>query len=70
MDVTSAASDFQRLWDEHERGIQDESGPTLPAYYPQPTPRDQDPTWEEIEKALNQTVNMTITAVTDWPATR
>ena len=38
----------------------------VPAYYPQPTPRDQDPTWKEIEKALNQTVNMTITAMTDY----
>jgi putative aldouronate transport system substrate-binding protein len=38
----------------------------VPAYYPQPTPRDQDPTWKEVEKALNQTVNMTITAMTDY----
>jgi putative aldouronate transport system substrate-binding protein len=38
----------------------------VPAYFPQPAQRDQDPTWKEVEKALNQTVNMTITAMTDY----
>jgi putative aldouronate transport system substrate-binding protein len=48
------------------------SGGTLnafvPAYYPPPTPRDQNATWKEVEKALNTTVNMTITPMTDYPA--
>jgi putative aldouronate transport system substrate-binding protein len=38
----------------------------VPAYYPQPTARDQDPTWKEVEKALNTTVNMIITAMADY----
>src|SRR5207237_1194453 len=46
------------------------SGGTLnvfvPAYYPQPTPRDSNLTWKEVEKVLNSTVNMIITAMTDY----
>ncbi|MBV8718113.1 MAG: extracellular solute-binding protein [Chloroflexi bacterium] len=46
------------------------SGGTLtvfvPAYYPQPTARDQDPTWKAVEQALNSTVNMIITAMADY----
>ncbi len=46
------------------------SGGTLnvfvPAYYPEPTPRDQNNTWKEVEKALNTTVNMSITAIADY----
>jgi putative aldouronate transport system substrate-binding protein len=46
------------------------SGGTLnvfvPAYYPPPTPRDQNPTWKEVEKVLNTTVNMTITPMADY----
>jgi putative aldouronate transport system substrate-binding protein len=48
------------------------SGGTLnvfvPAYYPPPTPHDQNPTWKEVEKALNTTVNMTITPMADYSA--
>lgn len=38
----------------------------VPAYYPQPTARDQNPTWQAVEKALNSTVNMIITAMADY----
>jgi putative aldouronate transport system substrate-binding protein len=38
----------------------------VPAYYPPPNPRDQNPTWKEVEKALNSTVNMEITAMADY----
>jgi putative aldouronate transport system substrate-binding protein len=38
----------------------------VPAYYPLPTPRDQNPTWKDIETALNSTVNMTISPQTDY----
>jgi putative aldouronate transport system substrate-binding protein len=38
----------------------------VPAYYPQPTARDQNPTWQQVEKALNTTVNMIITAMADY----
>jgi putative aldouronate transport system substrate-binding protein len=38
----------------------------VPAYYPQPTPRDQNPTWQQVEKSLNTTVNMIITAMADY----
>ena len=38
----------------------------VPAYYPEPTPRDSNPTWKEVEKALNSTVNMVITAMADY----
>jgi putative aldouronate transport system substrate-binding protein len=38
----------------------------VPAYYPPPTPRDQNPTWREVEKALNSTVNMNITPSADY----
>jgi len=38
----------------------------VPAYYPVPNPRDSNPTWKEVEKALNSTVNMTITAMADY----
>jgi putative aldouronate transport system substrate-binding protein len=39
----------------------------VPAYYPAPTPRDQNATWKEVEKALGSTVNMTIVASADYP---
>jgi len=49
------------------------SGGTLnvfvPAYYPPPTPRDQNSTWKQVEAALNSTVQMTITPMADY-ATR
>src|SRR5919199_801403 len=38
----------------------------VPAYYPPPTPRDQNPTWKEVEKALNATVIMNITPQADY----
>jgi putative aldouronate transport system substrate-binding protein len=38
----------------------------VPAYYPEPTPRDSNSTWKEVEKALNTTVTMIITAMTDY----
>jgi putative aldouronate transport system substrate-binding protein len=48
------------------------SGGTLnvlvPAYYPVPTPRDQNATWKEVEKQLGATVNMTIVPNADYPA--
>ena len=38
----------------------------MAAYYPAPTPRDQNATWKEVEKALNSTVNMTIIPNADY----
>jgi len=38
----------------------------VPAYYPQPASRDQNPTWQAVEKALNTQVNMIITAMADY----
>jgi putative aldouronate transport system substrate-binding protein len=38
----------------------------VPAYYPPSTPRDQNPTWQQVEKALNTTVNMIITPMADY----
>jgi putative aldouronate transport system substrate-binding protein len=38
----------------------------VPAYYPQPTAHDQNPTWQQVEKSLNSTVNMIITAMADY----
>jgi putative aldouronate transport system substrate-binding protein len=38
----------------------------VPAYYPQPAPRDQNPTWQAVEKALNSQVTMIITAMADY----
>ena len=40
----------------------------VPAYYPEPAPHDSNPTWKEVEKALNSTVNMIITAMADYSA--
>jgi putative aldouronate transport system substrate-binding protein len=40
----------------------------MAGYYPPPTPRDQNATWKEIEKALGSTVNMTITPNADYSA--
>src|SRR5260370_5685291 len=40
----------------------------MAGYYPVPTPRDQNATWKEVEKALNSTVNMTITPNADYAA--
>jgi putative aldouronate transport system substrate-binding protein len=53
-------------------GAAPSSGGTLSvfvaAYYPPPTGRDQNPTWQAIEKALGSTVNMTITPNVDYQA--
>jgi len=38
----------------------------MAGYYPAPTPRDSNSTWKEVEKALNSTVNMTITPNADY----
>jgi putative aldouronate transport system substrate-binding protein len=38
----------------------------MAGYYPAPTPRDSNATWKEVEKALNSTVNMTITPNADY----
>jgi len=38
----------------------------VPAYYPPPNPHDQNDTWKAVEKALNSTVNMEITAMADY----
>src|SRR5262245_41147592 len=38
----------------------------VPAYYPQPAPRDQNQTWQAVEKALNSQVTMIITAMADY----
>jgi putative aldouronate transport system substrate-binding protein len=38
----------------------------IAGYYPPPTPRDQNATWKEIEKALNSQVVMTITPNADY----
>jgi putative aldouronate transport system substrate-binding protein len=38
----------------------------MAGYYPVPTPRDSNATWKEVEKALNSTVNMTITPNADY----
>jgi putative aldouronate transport system substrate-binding protein len=40
----------------------------MAGYYPPPTPRDQNNTWKEVEKALGATVNMTITPNADYSA--
>ena len=40
----------------------------MAGYYPAPTPHDQNPTWKEVEKALNSTVNITITPNADYSA--
>jgi putative aldouronate transport system substrate-binding protein len=40
----------------------------MAGYYPPPTPHDQNPTWKAVEKALNSTVNMTITPNADYSA--
>src|SRR5579859_845581 len=40
----------------------------MAGYHPPPTPRDQNATWKEVEKALNSTVNMTITPNADYSA--
>jgi putative aldouronate transport system substrate-binding protein len=40
----------------------------MAGYYPPPTPHDQNATWKEVEKALNSTVNMTITPNADYAA--
>ena len=37
------------------------------AYYPPPTPYDQNPTWHEVNKQLNANVQMTIFAGADNP---
>lgn len=39
----------------------------VPAYYPVPTPHDQNGTWKEVEKALNASINMTIVPGADYP---
>lgn len=40
----------------------------MASYYPPPTPRDGNGSWKEVEKALNTTVNMTITPMADYSA--
>ncbi len=38
----------------------------IAAYYPPPSPRDQNPTWQAVEKQLNATVPMNITPAADY----
>ena len=38
----------------------------IAAYYPPPTPYDQNPTWHEVNKRLNAEVRMNIIPATDW----
>jgi putative aldouronate transport system substrate-binding protein len=38
----------------------------ITAYFPQPTPHDQNPTWQAVEKQLNATLNMNIIPGADY----
>jgi putative aldouronate transport system substrate-binding protein len=38
----------------------------VPAYFPVPTPRDQNPTWQAINKALNSDINMNVIPGQDY----
>ena len=38
----------------------------IPAYFPSPTLRDQNPTWQAVNKALNSDVNMNIIPGADY----
>lgn len=38
----------------------------IAGYFPLPTPRDQNPTWQAVEKSLNATMNMNVIANADY----
>src|SRR5579883_1278548 len=56
-----------KSWTKDPPGTGNDVTVFVPAYYPPPTPYDQNPTWQAVNKALNANVQMNIVAGSDYP---